>query len=173
MVPKQVQLVGIAILLLGGWTLFRCIGEFASSGRILVPIGALGIPGAIGLLCGQSWGRKWCAVFLIAIAVVGAFLIERIRSGAELSVMITGESVVMGSPISVAHISAMAMTWLSLTLFFLLWRPKFGTAVAQTKSEQDGALNPLPVPHRKLNDDSTPNSETGGALPVADAWPLR
>jgi hypothetical protein len=39
--------------------------------------------------------------------------------------------------------------------------------------EQDGALNPLPALHRRLNDDSNPESEPGGALPVAGEWPLR
>jgi hypothetical protein len=42
-----------------------------------------------------------------------------------------------------------------------------------TNTEQDGALNPLPALHRRLNDGSNPESESGGALPVAVEWPLR
>jgi multisubunit Na+/H+ antiporter MnhG subunit len=77
--------------------------------------------GALGLLFGQLWAQRWCAIFLIVLAVVGTFA-------------------------SLSHPIGMAMTWLSLTLFFLLWSPKFGVAVGRGRSEQHGAQQPATRP---------------------------
>lgn len=124
MIPRKAIIVSSLILLLAVWSILRFVGGLVSAGSIVIPIAAIGAPGAVALLRGCSWGRTWCACYLIGMAAVYFVVIERLRTGATFTAMMTGSAPGLGSPASIAHAVAVGMVIAMLILFFILWDRK-------------------------------------------------
>lgn len=114
-IPVQVRLAAAWLILIGGWSLLRSVGETATSDRFLIPIAAIGLPGAVAMLCGKNWGRNWTALCLIALA------------GANLAI-----SVAISSP--VPSLVAFSMAAIPMGLFFVIWNREV-TAFFKAKAD--------------------------------------
>lgn len=133
--PAQVKVVGITIIALGGWCIIESVAA-VFSGRFLVPIAALGVPGAVALLNGRRWGRTHCAIFLLVLFSVQHLILYLAEPKGIVLLVARDSGVDLGTDPTVVVVAYVTM-FVAIGLFVSLWSRGANSYFATEASEQD------------------------------------